>query len=66
MLNGLLENELETARLDALEEGRKEGIEQGKLEVARNLRAVLDDAGIASATGLSVITVTTLRQSQHD
>jgi len=47
-------NELETARLD--------GKLEGKLEVAKNLLASLDDAAIAQVTGLDIALITQLRQ----
>ena len=67
------QNVIETARMEALEQGRAEGlelgkqegieqgIEQGKIEVAKKLLASMNDTQIADVTGLSVQTVTQLR-----
>jgi len=52
---------IETGRI----EGEREGIQKGKLEVARNLLTVLDNAAIAQATGLDVAVIVRLRQEQH-
>lgn len=42
--------------------GREQGLEQGKLDIARNLLGQLNDEAIALATGLSLETVVALRQ----
>lgn len=55
-------NVLETARLDGL----TEGMEKGKLEVANNLLAIMDDVAIAQVTGLEASIIATLRQSHND
>lgn len=56
-----MKNSIDTAR----DEGREEGIELGKqeekLEIARNLLDVLDDATIALKTGLTLEQIKTLR-----
>lgn len=61
-------NELETARLDGLEEGLKEGIEKGKLEgkieIAKNLLAAMDDTAIAQVTSLEPSLIATLRRNE--
>lgn len=59
---GRSRNELETARLD----GEAEGIRKGKLEVAKNLLANLDDATIAQVTGLEASLITRLRLGKQD
>ena len=48
-------------REDGIEEGIEQGIEKGKIETARNFKALgIDDEQIASATGLSLDEVRTL------
>ena len=43
------------AKLDAIEEGRKEGVgRKGKEEVAKNLRGVIADEEISRVSGLSL------------
>ncbi len=51
---------------EAIALGREEGIEQGKLDVARNLLGQLNDEAIAQATGLSVEVIATLRQEMSN
>lgn len=46
------------------EEGRKEGIEEGKLEVAKNLLDILDNETIVLKTGLSIEEVRKLRNNR--
>lgn len=47
---------------EKIEEGRKEGKLEEKLEIARNLLDVLDDETIARKTGLSIEEVKKLRE----
>jgi predicted transposase/invertase (TIGR01784 family) len=51
----------------ALNQGRQEGVEEGKLatklEIARNLLNVLDDASISRASGLSLPEIAKLRET---
>ena len=47
---------------EKIEEGRKEGKLEEKLEIARNLLDVLDDETIAKKTGLSIEEVKKLRE----
>lgn len=56
-------NELETARLDGLEEGIEKGKLEGKMEIAQNLFATMDDAAIAQVTGLELSLIATLRRN---
>ncbi len=60
-----MKNVIDTAAMEAREEGKQEGIELGKhaekLEIARNLLDVLDDATIAIKTGLSIEAIKALR-----
>jgi hypothetical protein len=49
---------IETARMD----GEIRGEMKAKMEVARNLLAVMDDDAIAHVTGLDVSLIMTLRQ----
>ncbi|XOF35171.1 MAG: Rpn family recombination-promoting nuclease/putative transposase [Candidatus Electrothrix sp. YB6] len=48
----------------ALKAGMEQGMEKGILQVARNLLDILDDAGIAEKTGLSLSAVQKLRQGK--
>lgn len=61
-----LKNVTDTAREEGLAEGLEKGLEDGAksktLEIARNLLDVLDDATIASKTGLSAAEVQQLRK----
>ena len=57
------QNELETAEHKGFKKGLDTGIEQGKLEVAKNLLDVLDDEIIAQKTGLSVDNIKMLRNN---
>ena len=57
MQEGKRISELETAKLDGIEQG----IEQGKLEIAKNLLDVLDDETISLKTGLDINTIRNLR-----
>lgn len=63
---GKARNVLETARMDGIAEGmfvgKAEGEMHGKIDVARNLLALMDDAAIAQVTGLDLSLITTLRQ----
>jgi predicted transposase/invertase (TIGR01784 family) len=56
---------LNQGRQEGLEEGRQEGIDEGKLaaklEIARNLLNVLDDAAISRVSGLSLGEIAELR-----
>jgi predicted transposase/invertase (TIGR01784 family) len=45
------------------EQGMTQGIEQGKLEVAKNLLDILDDETISEKTGLSVELIKRLRDN---
>jgi predicted transposase/invertase (TIGR01784 family) len=54
---GKARNVVETARGD----GIAEGLAKGKIEVARNLLALMDDAAIAQVTGLDISDITRLR-----
>lgn len=68
-----MKNVIDTAAMEAREEGKQEGIELGKqegielgkhaekIEIARNLLDVLDDATIAFKTGLSIEAIKALR-----
>jgi predicted transposase/invertase (TIGR01784 family) len=64
-----LKNVIDTARDEGVNEGHKkglaeglqQGLRQGKLDVARQLLDVLDDATIAQKTGLRVTDVSELR-----
>jgi predicted transposase/invertase (TIGR01784 family) len=51
----------------ALSQGRQEGLEEGKLaakmEMARKLLDILDDAAISQASGLSVVEIARLREA---
>jgi len=64
-LEQVREQGLEQGREQVLEQGRKQGIEIGleksREEIARKLLDILDDATIASKTGLSVTQVQLLR-----
>jgi predicted transposase/invertase (TIGR01784 family) len=60
---GKARNVIETAREDGVAEGLAKGELQGKLTVAKNLLAMLDDAAIAQVTGLDINTIANLRQS---
>ena len=51
------QNVIETARMEAL----AEGIEQGKLEIAKNLLATMNDTQITEITGLNISVITQLR-----
>ena len=53
---------LELAEAKGKSIGLEEGVEKGKLTVARNLLALMDDAGIARATGLALERVRDLRR----
>lgn len=45
---------LETAKIEGIEEGRKEGVEEATLKIARNMKAMgMPDDVIAKTTGLS-------------
>ena len=55
-------SELQTAKLDGIEEGMKKGIQKGILTVAKNLLDVLDDETISLKTGLSIKTIEQLRK----
>lgn len=57
-----MEQGMEQGLEKGLEKGIEQGIERGVEKVARNLLDVLDDATIASKTGLSVEQVSLLRQ----
>jgi len=57
MQDGKRISEIETAKLDGIEQG----IEKGKLEVAKNLLDVLDDGTISLKTGLDIETIKKLR-----
>lgn len=56
-----LEKGLQQGLEQGLEEGVKEGLKEARMEVARNLLDILDDATIASKTGLSMTQVEQLR-----
>ncbi|MBD3767641.1 MAG: hypothetical protein IE928_06765 [Gammaproteobacteria bacterium] len=64
-MNNVIKTAAMEAAAEAREEGKKEGIEIGKhsekLEIARNLLDVLDDATIAAKTGLSIEAIKGLR-----
>ena len=59
---GRARNILETAKMDGKAEGRVEG----KLDVARNLLAIMDDDTIAQLTGLDKPIIARLRTDYHD
>lgn len=50
-----------TREKSAREEGIREGIEKGKIDIARNLIGLLDDETIANKTGLSIDIVKSLK-----
>ena len=52
---------IDNAKLEGKEEGLKEGIEKGKIEVAMNLLDILDDDIITLKTGLRVEDIAKLR-----
>jgi len=58
---------LKQGRQEGLEEGRQEGVDKGrmaaKLEIARNLLDVLDDAAISRVSGLSLGEIAKLRET---
>ena len=56
-------NVVETAREDGIAEGLAKGELQGKMTVAKNLLAILDDAAIAQVTGFDTNIIANLRQS---
>ena len=56
-----LKNSEHTARLEGKQEGLVEGRQEEKLEIARNLLDILDDATIALKTGLTAEAVRQLR-----
>jgi predicted transposase/invertase (TIGR01784 family) len=51
------------ATKQAQQEGRQEGWQEAQLEIARRLLPVLDDATIATTTGLPVSEIQRLRES---
>ena len=65
MQEGKRISELETAKLDGIEEGIEKGIKKGmkqeKLNIAKNLLDVLDDETISLKTGLSMEDIKSLR-----
>ena len=61
MQEGKRISELETAKLDGIEEGIEKGIEQEKINIAKNLLDILDNKTIALKTGLSVEVIKKLR-----
>ena len=61
MQEGKRISELQTAKLDGIEEGMQKGIEKGILTVAKNLLDVLDNQTISLKTGLSIETIEQLR-----
>ena len=50
-----------TREKSAREEGIRDGIEKGKIDIARNLIGLLDDETIANKTGLSIDIVKSLK-----
>jgi predicted transposase/invertase (TIGR01784 family) len=58
---------LNQGRQEGLEEGRQKGVDEGKLsaklEIARNLLDVLDDAAISRVSGLSLGEIAKLRET---
>jgi predicted transposase/invertase (TIGR01784 family) len=60
-----MKNSIDTARDEGREEGIEIGVEKGEytkaLEIARNLLDLLDDATIATKTGLTLVQVAALR-----
>jgi len=58
MQEGKRLSELETAKLDGIEQG----IEQEKLNIARNLLDILDDETISLKTGMNIETIEKLRK----
>ena len=54
-------NVVETAWLDGMNAGKTVGKEEGKMDVARNLLPIMDDAAIAQITGLDVNAIRQLR-----
>ena len=57
-------NSIEKAKREARIEGIEEGIEQGKIELVKNLLDVLDDETISLKSGLSVAQIQNLRKIQ--
>jgi predicted transposase/invertase (TIGR01784 family) len=65
--NHTLQKDLADARKAGLEEGKAEGIAEGKYEVAANLlRSGADEAFIAKITGLSEADIQTVRRRMAD
>lgn len=56
-----MKNVIDTAAMEAREEGKQEGEQAKAIEIARNLLDVLDDATIAAKTGLSIEVIKALR-----
>ena len=57
--------EWEEVKMNILEIGLQKGMEQGKLEVARNLLDVLSDEVIAQKVGLDIETVRRIRRGEE-
>ena len=63
MQEGKRISELQTAKLDGIEEGMQKGIEKEKINIAKNLLDILDDETISLKTGLSIAQIKNLRST---
>lgn len=59
------ENNMCQAITEMIEDGRREGEEIGRIEVARNLLDILSDEIIAERTGIAIETVQALRKNSN-
>ncbi|MGL5066201.1 MAG: hypothetical protein ACRC6T_00030 [Sarcina sp.] len=57
-------NALYSAREQGIEQGKEQGKEEAMIEVAKNILDVLDDETISIKTGLSIVEVRKLRESE--
>jgi hypothetical protein len=62
MQEGKRVSELDTAKLDGIEEGIEMGEKNKTIEIAKNLLDILDNETISLKTGLSITEIQTLRE----
>ena len=62
MQEGKRLSEIETAKMDGIEEGIEQGKNKKSLEIAKNLLDILDNETISSKTGLPVKIIERLRK----